>query len=82
MVDRALGQEKRPWKPPGGSALVWVFLFDKPQGDFLLGVPSPSSWARRCTVKACEGLTSCLSVSLAMISLWSMSDSSSTSSSD
>lgn len=43
--------------------------------------PGPSSPARLCT-QACEAPTSCLSVSLAMISLWSMRDSSSTSSSD
>lgn len=44
--------------------------------------PPPSSRARLCRRKACRLLTSCLSVSLAIISLWSMRDSSSTSSSD
>lgn len=70
-------QDKRA---TGGQHLAVAFLCGSLPGS-LLHTPSPSLWAKTLHVQP-ERPTSCLSVSLAMISLWSMRDSSSTSSSD
>lgn len=57
--------------------LAWVFLLETLQGHIFL-----NSCCSCFVGLDCKVLTSCLSVSLAIISLWSMRDSSSTSSSD
>lgn len=76
-VQEGAPQDKRA---TGGQHLAVAFLCGSLPGS-LLHTPSPSLWAKTLHVQP-ERPTSCLSVSLAMISLWSMRDSSSTSSSD
>ena len=83
VVAQVLSQERRDtWSPwprqphPEGQHLARSFRLTHAKAPLILVT------GQILPMGAGEELTSCLSVSLAMISLWSMRDSSSTSSSD
>ena len=79
--DERDARARRPGGPPGGvSTRLGPFCLGHHQVPF--SKPPTLLLGQTLHMKACEEPTSCLSVSLAMISLWSMRDSSSTSSSD
>lgn len=81
---QAQGQDKRVHSPQSRATRVSTWLWPFCVGHFQVPFstpPHPLSGPDAART-ACEEPTSCLRVSLAMISLWSMRDSSSTSSSD